>query len=244
MNICQMEKGKLLLIPVPLGEGEIENSLVPGLKAAIADMDEFIVENEKTARRFLKKMGIRTPLNDLRLHVYGKHSEHAAIDDYLKPVLQGKNIGLLSEAGCPAVADPGALIVRRAHEKGIRVIPWTGPNSLLLALMASGFNGQQFAFQGYLPINAAERTRKIRDLEKISRSLDQTQLFIETPFRNMQLLDDLLKTCHPDTGISISCDLTTASEYVATRSVAEWKKQPAPNLHKRPAVFLLYARGS
>ncbi|HYH57404.1 MAG TPA: SAM-dependent methyltransferase, partial [Anseongella sp.] len=156
------------------------------------------------------------------------------------PALAGKDTGLLSEAGCPAIADPGALIVKRAHEKGIRVVPWVGPSSLILSLMASGFNGQQFAFHGYLPINRAERLRKIQELEKLSAKLDQTQIFIETPFRNNQLLEDLLKACRPDTGISISCDLTTAGEFIATRSAAEWRKQ-APDLHKRPAVFLLYA---
>lgn len=236
-----MKKGKLLLIPVPLGEAPVENSLVPALQATIGEMDEFIVENEKTARRFLKKMGIRTPMNDLRLQVYGKHSADAAIDEYLKPALDGKDIGLLSEAGCPAVADPGAVIVRRAHEKGIQVVPFVGPSSILLSLMASGFNGQQFVFHGYLPIHRAERVRKIQELERASRKLHQTQLFIETPFRNNQLLEDLLGACHAATSISISCDLTTATEYIATRRVAEWKKQPPPNLHKRPAIFLLYA---
>ncbi|QEC52011.1 16S rRNA (cytidine1402-2'-O)-methyltransferase [Anseongella ginsenosidimutans] len=236
-----MKKGKLLLIPVPLGEGAIENSLVPGLQAAIAEMDEFIVENGKTARRFLKQMGIRTPMNELRLHVYDKHSDNAAIDDYLKPVLQGKDVGLLSEAGCPAVADPGALIVRRAHEKNIRVVPYVGPSSIILSLMASGFNGQQFAFQGYLPIPRPERIRKIQELERASRKLRQTQIFIETPFRNNQLLEDLLGACHATASLSISCDLTTDTEFIATRRIAEWKSQPHPDLHKRPAVFLLYA---
>lgn len=230
-----------MLIPVPLGDGPVENSLVPGLRAAVSEMDEFIVENEKTARKFLKVMGIRTPQSALRLQVYGKHSGDVLVDEYLKPILQGKNMGLLSEAGCPAVADPGARIVKRAHEKGIQVVPWVGPSSIILSLMASGFNGQQFAFQGYLPIHSAERIRKIQELEKLSGKLDQTQIFIETPFRNNQLLDDVLKACHPATGLSISCDLTTSAEFIATRTVAAWKKH-RPELHKRPAVFLLYAR--
>lgn len=236
-----MKKGKLLLIPVPLGDGPMEYALVPGLQAAIADMQEFIVENEKTARRFLKKMGIRTPLNDLRLRVYGKRSHPADLDHFLRPALEGVDIGLLSEAGCPAIADPGADVVRKAHEKGIQVVPYVGPNSIILSLMASGFNGQQFAFHGYLPIPRAERVRKIQDLERASRKLNQTQIFIETPFRNNQLLEDLLGTCQAATGLSVSCDLTLATEFIASRPVAAWKKQNLPDLHKRPAVFLLYA---
>lgn len=236
-----MKKGRLLLIPVPLGEGPVENSLVPGLKEAVAGMDEFIVENEKTARRFLKAMGIRTPQQALRLAVYGKHSAGIAPDTYLEPALKGKNIGLLSEAGCPAVADPGSVIVRRAHELGLRVVPYVGASSIMLGLMASGFNGQQFTFHGYLPIARPERVRKIQELERSSGKLRQTEIFIETPFRNNQLLADLLASCRPATSLSISCDLTTAGEFIATRRIAEWKRQPPPDLHKRPAVFLLYA---
>src|SRR3546814_10099939 len=149
-----MKKGRLLLIPVPLGEAPIENSLVPALGEAIADMREFIVENERTARRFLKAMGIQTPLEELQFRVYGKHAKDSCtgVDEYLRPAMAGRDLGLLSEAGCPAIADPGAAIVRRAHEKGIQVMPFVGASSLILALMASGFNGQQFAFHGYLPI--------------------------------------------------------------------------------------------
>lgn len=236
-----MKKGKLLLIPVPLGEGPVDNSLVPALQAAISEMDEFIVENEKTARRFLKRMGIKTPMNDLRLHLYGKRSGPREVDSCLGPLLAGKDVGLLSEAGCPAVADPGSAVVRRAHECGIRVVPYVGPSSIMLSLMAAGFNGQQFAFHGYLPIPRADRVRKIQELERSSRKQRQTQIFIETPFRNKQLLEDLLGSCQAATSLSISCDLTTATEFIATRTIAEWRKRELPDLHKRPAVFLLYA---
>ncbi len=238
-----MKKGKLILIPVPLGEGPVENSLVPGLQEALAEMREFIVENEKTARRFLKKMGIRTPLNDLRLHLFGKRSNPADIDSFLTPALEGIDVGLLSEAGCPAIADPGAAVVRRAHEKGIQVVPYVGPSSIILSLMASGFNGQQFAFHGYLPIPRPERVRKIQELERTSRKSQQTQIFIETPFRNNQLLEDLVGACQAGTWLSVSCDLTLETEFIASRPVSEWKKQALPDLHKRPAVFLLYAGG-
>lgn len=204
-------------------------------------MDTFIVENEKTARRFLKAMEIRTPQAELTLFLFNKYTRDTDPDQYLQVTEQGKDIGILSEAGCPAVADPGAVIVRRAHEKGIRVVPFVGPSAILLGLMASGFNGQRFAFHGYLPVNRPDRIKKLQELERESEKLNQTQIFMETPYRNHQLLAAVLKACRPDTGLSISCDLTLESEYISARPVAAWKTG-VPDLHKRPAVFLIYRK--
>ncbi|POY35576.1 SAM-dependent methyltransferase [Solitalea longa] len=236
-----VSKGKLFLIPCSLGDNVIDRSIVPALKHTILQLDEFIVENEKSARKFLKEVGITKPQSELIFHDYGKHAREGDQNRFLKSLEQGKDIGLLSEAGCPAIADPGSDIVALAHQKGIKVVPFVGPSSLLLALMGSGFNGQGFAFHGYLPIDKAERSRKLKDIESVSQRLKQTQLFIETPFRNNQLLDDLLKSCQPATELCIACDLTLDSEFLKTKTMAQWKTEK-PDLHKRPAVFVLYKR--
>ncbi|MCO4292710.1 SAM-dependent methyltransferase [Solitalea sp. MAHUQ-68] len=236
-----MPKGTLFLIPCSLGENVIERSIVPALKETIVRLDEFIVENEKSARKFLKEVGITKPQSELVMHDYGKHSRDGDQTRFLKALDEGKDVGLLSEAGCPAIADPGSDIVALAHQKGIKVVPFVGPSSLLLALMGSGFNGQGFAFHGYLPIDKAERSRKLKDIESISQRLKQTQLFIETPFRNNQLLEDLIRTCQPATELCIACDLTLDSEFLKTKTIAQWKIEK-PDLHKRPAVFVLYKR--
>ncbi|UKJ07477.1 SAM-dependent methyltransferase [Solitalea lacus] len=236
-----MQKGTLFLLPCSLGENVIERSIVPALKDTINRLDEFIVENEKSARKFLKEVGINKPQSELIMHDYGKHSRDGDQSRFLKALEQGKDVGLLSEAGCPAIADPGSDIVALAHQKGIKVVPFVGPSSLLLALMGSGFNGQGFAFQGYLPIDKGERLRKLKELESLSQRLKQTQLFIETPFRNNQLLDDIFKSCQPNTELCIACDLTLDTEFLKTKTVAQWKVEK-PDLHKRPTVFVLYKR--
>lgn len=233
-----MPTGTLYLIPVPLTDDAAAKSFTPFLTDTINSINEYIVENEKTARKFLKQAGLKTPQSELVIHDYGKHSR-----DNLKPffsgLIAGKDVGLMSEAGCPGVADPGAEIVAEAHRRGIKVVPLVGPSSILLALMASGFSGQSFAFHGYLPIDKVDRSKRIKDLEAQSVRFRQTQMFIETPFRNNPLLEELLKSGSDHTKLCIACDLTSADEFVQTKTIADWKKQ-VPDLHKRPTIFLLY----
>jgi 16S rRNA (cytidine1402-2'-O)-methyltransferase len=236
-----MPFGTLYLIPVPLAEEASDKSFTPFLTDTVNSIKEYIVENEKTARRFLKEAGLKTPQSELIIHDYGKHNRADGTADFFKGLQAGSDVGLMSEAGCPGVADPGAEIVEKAHRMGIKVVPLVGPSSILLALMASGFSGQSFAFHGYLPIEKADRSKRIRELENLSERNDQTQIFIETPFRNNPLLEEILKTAHPKTRLCIACDLTSATEFVQTKTIAEWQKR-IPELHKRPAIFLLYHR--
>lgn len=234
-----MPSGTLYLIPVPLADDAAAKSFTPYLVDTINHITEYIVENEKTARKFLKQAGLTTPQSELTIHDYGKHQRNNNISDFFGGLLSGRDVGLMSEAGCPGIADPGADIVAEAHRKGIAVVPLVGPSSILLALMASGFNGQSFTFHGYLPIDKAQRNKRIKDLESQAERFKQTQLFIETPFRNNQLLDEILKTCKPATRLCIACNLTAADEMVQTKTIADWKKQPT-DLHKRPTIFLLF----
>jgi 16S rRNA (cytidine1402-2'-O)-methyltransferase len=236
-----MPYGTLYLIPVPLAEAASAKSFTPFLTDTVNSIKEYIVENEKTARRFLKEAGLKTPQSELIIHDYSKHNRADGTADFFKGLQAGSDVGLMSEAGCPGIADPGAEIVEKAHRMGIKVVPLVGPSSILLALMASGFNGQSFTFHGYLPIDKADRSKRIRELENLSERNDQTQIFIETPFRNNPLLEELLKTAHPKTRLCIACDLTSATEFVQTKTIAEWQKR-IPELHKRPAIFLLYHR--
>lgn len=227
--------GKLYLIPAPLGE----NAFAPipeYIKHAVASLNHFIVEQEKTARRYLKAYGYPNPLNDLVLFPLNKHTTEDEIMGYILPLVQGTSMGLISEAGMPCIADPGATIVQLAHQNRIQVIPLSGPSSILLALVASGFNGQEFAFNGYLPIKHPERKQKLLELERLAQR--QTQIFMDTPFRNKQLLDDLFQFCRPETMLCIACDLTLDTEYIRTQSLKDWKKSKE-NLHKRPAIFIL-----
>ncbi len=232
-------KAKLYLIPTTLGEVDPLASIPASVYSIVNDIDEYLVENEKWARQYLKKLGIKKPLQEIKLHLLNKHTDFAALAESMQCLKQGKNLGVISEAGCPGIADPGAEAVKWAHQQNIEVVPMVGPSSILLALMASGFNGQSFAFQGYLPIDRSERVRKIKELEKIIQSQHQTQLFIETPFRNNHLVEDLLKNCSNHTLLCIAVDISLPSEMIKTKSIGEWKRQ-VPNLHKRPAIFLLY----
>ena len=236
-----MPLGTLYLIPVPLAEEASAKSFTPYLVDTINSIKEYIVENEKTARRFLKEAGLKTPQSELIVHDYGKHNRADGNAEFFKGLQAGNSVGLMSEAGCPGIADPGAEIVEKAHRMGIKVVPLVGPSSILLALMASGFNGQSFTFHGYLPIDNVLRSKKIKELESITEKLDQTQLFIETPFRNNSLLEDILKSANPKTRLCIACDLTAATELVQTKTIAEWQKK-VPDLHKRPTIFLLFHR--
>jgi 16S rRNA (cytidine1402-2'-O)-methyltransferase len=234
-----MPAGKLYLIPVPLADDAAVQSFTPYLTQTINQISEYIVENEKTARKFLKQAGLTIPQSQLIIHDYGKHNRNADLKEFFTGLLSGKDAGLMSEAGCPGVADPGADIVAEAHRHGIKVVPLVGPSSILLALMASGFNGQSFTFHGYLPIDKMERSKRVKELEVQAERFSQTQLFIETPFRNDSLLAEVLKTCKPNIRLCIACNLTAPDELVKTKTIAEWKKQ-LPELHKKPTIFLLY----
>ncbi len=233
-----MKPGTLFLIPVPLAENAAAKSFTPYLTETINQIKEYIVENSKTARKFLKEAGLTIPQSDLIVHDYGKHNRDSNLNEFFKGLLAGNDVGLMSEAGCPGVADPGSEIVAYAHQKGIKVVPLVGPSSILLALMASGFNGQSFTFHGYLPIDKVQRSQKIKELENLSEKHHQTQLFIETPFRNNPMLEEILKSCKQQTRLCIACNLTAEDEMVQTKTVAEWKKQ-VPDLHKKPVIFLL-----
>lgn len=228
--------GNLYLIPCTLGDTPPLEVLPLSVKKAIETIDYYIVENEKSARRFIKNIVPNKSQPNLKLETINKFTNESEIPNLLKPCLQGHPVGILSEAGCPGIADPGASVVAHAHILGIKVIPLVGPSSLLLAMMASGFNGQNFAFNGYLPIDKQERKKELKRLEKLSEEHHQSQLFIETPYRNNQLLESLLVVLHPQTLLSIACDITLPSEYILTQSVEAWKKTKV-DLHKRPTLF-------
>lgn len=231
--------GTLYLLPTQLGETLWPTVLPAGSQALACRLQHFIVENAKTARAALKWLEHPTPIREIAIEQLPEALIQPEIDRLLWPLHAGQDVGLMSEAGCPGVADPGALLIRRAHETGISVKPLVGPSSLLLALMASGLDGQRFAFHGYLPVREPERSKRIAELEKESRHKHQTQLFIETPYRNTALLDALLAACHPATLLSLASDLTLASESVTTRRIGDWRQLPRPNLDRRPTVFLL-----
>ncbi|MFN4342019.1 MAG: SAM-dependent methyltransferase [Azonexus sp.] len=233
--------GTLYLIPVPLGPTPPQDSLTAGVLATVRPLTHFVVEQAKTARAFLKAAGTDRPIQELHLVELNEHTRPEALGELLAPLRAGSDVGLLSEAGCPAVADPGANLVALAQKEGIRVVPLIGPSSLLLALMASGLNGQRFAFQGYLPAKEVERTKTLRDLESESRKRAQTQIFIETPYRNRAMFDTILAACHPGTRLTIATDLTLPGESIRTLTIQQWQKQTPPDIERRPTVFLLLA---
>lgn len=233
--------GNLYLIPTRLGEESPPLEVLPiSIKRIIEQVDHYIVENEKTARRFIKKVSPSKSQASLKLEILNKFTEVEVLSGFLDPCLEGMDVGLLSEAGSPAIADPGADVVAIAHQKNIRTIPMVGPSSIIMAMMGSGLNGQNFAFNGYLPIETADRKKAIKMLEKRSKELQQTQLFIETPYRNDKMLDSLKSTLKPGTMLCVACDITLSTEYIKTLPAAEWKKQNI-NLHKRPTVFIIQA---
>ena len=234
-----MENGVLYLIPVPLAGNAAHKSFTPFLVDTINSITTYIVENGKTARKFLKEAGIKTPQSELIVHDYGKHKKGEPLAEYFKELKAGINVGLMSEAGCPGVADPGADIVAEAHRRNIKVVPLVGPNSMLQALMASGLTGQSFAFTGYLPIDKGDRVKRIKDLEEISQKYRQTQLFMETPFRNNHLFDDIIRSCQPNTLLCVACNINAEDEFIKTLSINQWQKQKV-DLHKKPTIFLLY----
>lgn len=231
--------GKLYLIPTTLGDMNPDDVLPQTVKRSIDFITDYIVENEKTARKFIKSIHPEKVQSSLRISVLNKHTEIQEYNEMIQPCLEGKNIGLMSEAGCPGVADPGAAIVKVAHEKGIQVIPLVGPSSILLALMGSGMNGQSFAFNGYLPIDKSEKKTALKNLEKLSYDKNQSQLFIETPYRNNKLVEDMLQTLQPNTKLCIACDITLPTEYIKTLKVQDWKKVKL-DLHNRPTIFIIH----
>ncbi len=233
-----MTKGNLYLIPTPLGDTGFETGLPAYNLQIIKEIDTFIVEELRTARRFLRKAGYTRDFESVTFYLLNEHTPDNEASHMLEKALAGKAVGLLSEAGLPCVADPGNIIVRLAHRKGIRVIPLTGPSSIMLALMSSGLNGQNFVFHGYLPVKPDERIKALRELEHAAALGNQTQIFIETPYRNVAMLESIIKTCHPSMLLCIAADLTLETEWIRSMPVHEWKKEN-PQLHKRPAVFLL-----
>ncbi len=235
-------KGKLYLIPTTLGESNLDAVIPKNIQELIPTIKHFIVENIRTARRYLKLVDKNINIDELSFYELNKHSSPHAISDYLKAIKE-HDMGIISEAGCPGVADPGADVVKLAHEKNIKIIPLVGPSSILLSLMASGFNGQSFAFTGYIPIKDGERIKKIKQLENRSASENQTQIFIEAPYRNMKLLEDLALHCSPSTQICVAVDITMETEFIKTLPAKQWKKE-MPELHKRPTIFLLHKNQS
>ncbi|GGP26957.1 SAM-dependent methyltransferase [Silvimonas amylolytica] len=236
-----MTTGTLYLLPVPLGEDTLDSVLPADVISIARRLTHFIVEAPKTARHMLKAFGTPHELRSLWMQELNEHTQDKELAALLAPLLAGHDVGLMSEAGCPGVADPGANLIRLAHARGIRVAPLVGPSSILLALMASGANGQKFRFNGYLPADGAARIDAIRKLEQDSAKLKQAELFIETPYRNGALFEALLATCRPQTLLTVARDITTADEMIVTREAGQWKKQGTPDLHKRPTVFVLYA---
>ncbi|MFV8323195.1 SAM-dependent methyltransferase [Flavobacterium sp. LB3P21] len=231
--------GKLYLIPTTMGDCDPMDVLPQTVKRSIDFIDYYIVENEKTARKSIKGVNPEKKQSELKLFVLNKHTETKEHLDFIKPLLEGKNMGLMSEAGCPGVADPGAVIVKLAHEKGIQVIPLVGPSSILLAMMASGMNGQSFTFNGYLPIEKGEKKTALKNLEKLSQDKNQSQIFIETPYRNNKMLEDILQAINPATHLCIATDITLPTEYIKTMRASDWKKAKV-DLHNRPTIFIIH----
>jgi len=234
-----LSTGTLYLIPVTLGDDNIAKALPPDVVSIARKLDTFVVENEKTARRFLGAIKTAKPLRELTLLTLNEHTAEKELPALLAPLLAGKDVGLMSEAGCPGIADPGAKLAEFAHRKGIRVTPLVGPSSILLGLMASGFNGQRFAFLGYIPSEKAARVQRLKEIEQISRKNNETQIFIETPYRNQHLLEDILANCRAETKLCVACNLSLQNELIISKRISEWKNAPLPNLNKQSTVFLL-----
>ena len=230
----------LYLLPVTLGDTAIDKVLPAYNAGIIREIKHFIVEDVRSARRFLKKVDREIDIDTLSFYPLNKHTSPEDISGYLNPLAEGHSMGVISEAGCPAVADPGADVVAIAQRRNLKVVPLVGPSSIILSVMASGFNGQSFAFHGYLPIEPNERSKRLKELEGRIYSEHQTQLFIETPYRNHKMLDDILKACRPQTKLCIAANITCEGEYIKTRTGKEWKGTALPDLSKIPCIFLLY----
>lgn len=235
-----MSKGKLYLIPITLGDDAME-SIPQYVIDKIHELDTFIVERARTARRYISPTRPPIPIQEITFYELDKRDAIKGVSEFLKDAEKGKDIGLMSEAGCPGVADPGALVVELAHQKGIQVVPLVGPSSILLALMASGMSGQQFCFHGYIPLKQGDRIRAIKRLEQESKQKKQTQIFIETPYRNMPMLQDLIKTLSPSSKVCVATDLSLETEFICSQEIHHWRKMELPKLEKRPTVFLISA---
>ena len=231
-------KGKLYLIPNLLGESPVDLVIPMGVTRVVSSLDHFIVENVRTARRYIRKLDTEKAIDPITFYTLNKHTTKREMEEMAAPLMKGTDMGLMSEAGVPGIADPGEEIVKFAQQQGIRVIPLTGPSSILLALMGSGLNAESFAFNGYLPIKSGERIKKLRALEKKSRHEGQTQIFMETPYRNNKLLSDILLHCAENTFLCIASEITDTQEQIRTQTIRQWKKNP-PELHKKPAIFIL-----
>lgn len=234
-----MKKGTLYLFPVTLGESSVDHVIPAWNTEVISKIKYFIVEDVRTARRFLKKCNPAINIDEITFFVLNQHTNSTELNSFVNPALKGNDIGVLSEAGCPAIADPGADVVAIAQAGGIRVIPLVGPSSILLSLMASGFNGQSFAFNGYLPIQTESRIKQLKRLEQKVYNEDQSQIFIETPYRNMKLVEVLLQNLQPGTKLCIAADITLETEFIQTKTIKSWKNS-VPDLNKRPCIFIIY----
>lgn len=237
-----MSSGTLYLIPTTLGKTPSNNSLPEYTLEIIRKLDVFAVENIQSAVKFLQWVGETVPEFKIDFYQLNKKTPEHEVFSFLKPLKSGRDMGVLSEAGAPGIADPGSILVKMAHKNGIRVVPLIGPSSILLAMMASGFNGQSFSFHGYLPIDAKGRKQAIIQLEGESRRHDRTQIFMEAPYRNNEMLKSILDSCRPETKLCIATDITLESEFIVSKEIGEWKKKGLPELHKRPSIFILYAK--
>ncbi|MFM1910845.1 MAG: hypothetical protein RJB18_236 [Pseudomonadota bacterium] len=236
-----MALGTLYMVPVTLGDDNLSYVIPADVMTLVQGLEYFVVENEKSARRFLGSVKTNKPVRELNFQLLNEHSAEKDLPALIATLLAGHDVGMLSEAGCPGIADPGATLAALAHRKGIKVAPLVGPSSILLSLMASGFNGQQFTFLGYLPSDKAARINKLKDIEKQSQRLNETQIFIETPYRNQHMLEDILASCGANTKLCIARNVSLETEFVVSKTIAEWKKSELPDLHKQPTVFLLLA---
>jgi 16S rRNA (cytidine1402-2'-O)-methyltransferase len=239
-NSLIQQHGAIYLIPASLGPGDLAFQIPAANTQILNQIDTFIVENVRTARRFLRAAGFTANFDDVVFHILDKDTPDYQIPGFLQTALEGKSIGLLSEAGCPCIADPGQKVVRRAHEKNIRVVPLVGPSSILMALISSGFNGQNFVFHGYLPIERKDRIKALKNIELDAARKQQTQIFMETPYRNNAILADVLENCSPNTLLCVACNITSADEFIRTMKISDWKKN-TPDLNKKPSVFLIYS---
>lgn len=228
------------MVPCPIADDGDMARVLPEYNADIVrSINYFVVENLRTGRRFLSRVGMGRPIDTLKMAELNEHTAPAEVEALIAPILAGENCAMISEAGCPGVADPGAALAALCHRHGVRVVPLVGPSSILLALMASGMNGQSFAFNGYLPVKPPERQRALRNLERRARSEHQSQIFIEAPYRNRQMLEAIVASCAPDTRVTVAVDITAESERIVTRTVAEWRRAMPDDLHKRPAIFII-----
>ena len=234
-----MPEVAIYLIPVTLGDTAIDHVLPSYNKEVILGIRHFIVEDVRSARRFLKKVDSSINIDALTFYPLNKHTSAQEMSTYLSPLAQGNPMGVISEAGCPAVADPGADVIAVAQRKNYKVVPLVGPSSIILSVMASGFNGQSFAFNGYLPVEQSDRIRKIKELEQRAYNENQTQIFIETPYRNNKMAEDIVRTCRPQTRLCIAANITLDGEYIHTKTVHEWRGK-LPDLNKMPCIFLIY----